>query len=226
MTGPAPCWAGCRAWPSGGRRCAPGPSRRTSSLVAPLDPASWALLVFGALGVSLYAAALQRGSVTMATACQYALDTWFRRGRPGRAGRPRPQRLAGVAAVGFLLTLGAAIALTLQSRPPVQFGEAGCGVDPGADAGLRWRARRLAGLRRRARASTAALRAMSTTAAATTALAGPSMACTRSCMRVKPSTPATSGSDTSRKGSAPRRSPAWKALCRIRKPRAITNPRA
>jgi len=84
----------------------------------PLDPLSWALLVFGALGVSLYAAALQRGSVTVATACQYALDTSV----PAVVGLAvlgdhARNGFAGVAVVGFLLTLGAAIALTLQSGP-------------------------------------------------------------------------------------------------------------
>ncbi len=80
------------------------------------DPSSWALLVFGALGIALYAAALQRGSVTIATACQYALETLV----PAVIGlvvlgdRARPG-WAGVAVVGFMLTLGAAIALTFDS---------------------------------------------------------------------------------------------------------------
>jgi drug/metabolite transporter (DMT)-like permease len=99
----------------------------------PLDPLSWALLVFGALGVSLYAAALQRGSVTVATACQYALDTSV----PAVVGLAvlgdhARNGLAGVAAVGFLLTLGAAIALTLQSGPRSSSARPGSGSDPGA----------------------------------------------------------------------------------------------
>ncbi len=82
----------------------------------PGDPRSWALLVFGAFGIALYAAALQRGSVTIATACQYALETLV----PSLLGllvlgdRAR-NGWAGVAAVGFVLTLGAAIALTLDT---------------------------------------------------------------------------------------------------------------
>ena len=82
------------------------------------DPLSWALAVFGILGISLYAAALQRGSVTLATACQYALETLVPSvigllvlGDHARRG------LAGVAVAGFVLTLGAAIALTFDSDP-------------------------------------------------------------------------------------------------------------
>ncbi len=84
----------------------------------PRDPLTWALLAFGALGISLYAAALQRGSVTIATACQYALETLVPSligllvlGDHARAG------LAGVAVIGFVLTLGAAIALTFDTDP-------------------------------------------------------------------------------------------------------------
>jgi drug/metabolite transporter (DMT)-like permease len=84
----------------------------------PGDPLTWALLAFGGLGIALYAAALQRGSVTIATACQYALETLVPSligllvlGDSARDG------LAGVAAIGFALTLGAAIALTFDTKP-------------------------------------------------------------------------------------------------------------
>jgi len=82
------------------------------------DPLLYALLAFGALAITLYAAALQRGTVTIATACQYALETVVPSliglavlGDAARAG------LAGVAVVGFICTLGAAIVLTFDTSP-------------------------------------------------------------------------------------------------------------
>jgi drug/metabolite transporter (DMT)-like permease len=88
--------------------------RQLSAIVR--DPLSWALLVFGALGIALYAAALQRGSVTIATACQYALETLVPAviGLAVLGDRARPG-WAGVAVIGFALTLGAAILLTFDS---------------------------------------------------------------------------------------------------------------
>ena len=80
------------------------------------DPLSWALVAYGILGLSFYAAALQRGSVTVATACLYTAETLA----PSLVGllvlgdHARPG-LAPLAAVSFGVTLVAAVALTLVS---------------------------------------------------------------------------------------------------------------
>ena len=80
------------------------------------DPLSWAMVAYGVLGLSFYAAALQRGSVTVATACLYTAETLAPSvvglvvlGDHARAG------LAPLAAVSFLVTLVAAVLLTLVS---------------------------------------------------------------------------------------------------------------
>jgi drug/metabolite transporter (DMT)-like permease len=100
----------------GAALCARAVEAHTTLAALLRDPLSYALLVFGALGIALYAAALQRGSVTIATACQYALETLIPAliglvvlGDRARSG------WAGVAVVGFALTLGAAILLTFDS---------------------------------------------------------------------------------------------------------------
>jgi drug/metabolite transporter (DMT)-like permease len=82
------------------------------------DPLLYALLAFGALAISLYAAALQRGTVTIATACQYALETVVP-SLIGLAvlGDAARRGLAGLAVVGFVCTLGAAIGLTFATSP-------------------------------------------------------------------------------------------------------------
>jgi hypothetical protein len=80
------------------------------------DPLTWALIPFGLMGIGLFAAALQRGSVAVATATQFATEAVL----PSLAGllflgdRAR-EGLAPVASAGFLLTVGAAVALALVS---------------------------------------------------------------------------------------------------------------
>jgi drug/metabolite transporter (DMT)-like permease len=84
------------------------------------DPLAWALLAFGALGLSFYAAALQRGNVTVATAWQTTTSTiapaviglWVL-GDHARSG------WAGVALVAFVVTIGATIGLTFATPPGV-----------------------------------------------------------------------------------------------------------
>jgi drug/metabolite transporter (DMT)-like permease len=82
------------------------------------DPLTIALLAYGALGLVLYAAALEKGSVTVATASQFSAETVV----PAVVGllvlgdRAR-NGLGAVAALGFVLTVGAAVALTVVSPP-------------------------------------------------------------------------------------------------------------
>ncbi len=90
----------------------------SSLLAAAADPLSWALVAYGILGLSFYAAALQRGSVTVATAWLYTAETLAPSvvglmvlGDHARAG------LAPLAVVSFGVTLAAAVALTLVSPP-------------------------------------------------------------------------------------------------------------
>jgi drug/metabolite transporter (DMT)-like permease len=117
----------------GAALCARALEAHAHASAIPGDPLSWALLAFGGLGIALYAAALQRGSVTTATACQYALETLV----PALIGlavlgdRAR-NGLAGLALVGFVLTLGAAIALTFDTRSDP--GSAGGGPEPPHEA--------------------------------------------------------------------------------------------
>jgi drug/metabolite transporter (DMT)-like permease len=82
------------------------------------DPLAWAMVAFGAVGLGFYAAALQRGTVTVATAWLYTTETVAPAvvglavlGDHARAG------LAGPAAVGFVITVVAAVGLTLVSPP-------------------------------------------------------------------------------------------------------------
>ena len=96
--------------------CARAVETDTSLLAAVSDPLSWALVAYGIMGLSFYAAALQRGSVTVATACLYAAETLAPSlvglvvlGDHARSG------LAPLAAVSFAVTLAAAVALTLVS---------------------------------------------------------------------------------------------------------------
>jgi hypothetical protein len=76
------------------------------------DPATWALLAYGGLGLALFAVALQRGAVTTAMAGQCAGETLLPAlagalllGDGARAG------LAPLAVVGFLVAVSAAFAL-------------------------------------------------------------------------------------------------------------------
>lgn len=98
-----------------------------------LSPVFWALAGFGILGTLFFAAALQRGTVTVVSAVMFAVETVF----PSAIGlaflgdRTRPGIGVLVAGVGFVLTLGGAIALApyaeLSSEGPAE-------VVPGAAA--------------------------------------------------------------------------------------------
>ena len=76
------------------------------------DPGLWAILALGALGMLLFTTALQRGSVTSATALTYAVETIVHAGIGlaflGDTTRPG---FAPVAAVGFILTIAGSLAL-------------------------------------------------------------------------------------------------------------------
>jgi hypothetical protein len=85
------------------------------------EPVAYALAGYGVLGILLFATALQRGSVTTATAIMVALETvvpaaiglaWL-----GDAARPG---YGGVAGAGFALTLAGAVALARYGEPSDQ----------------------------------------------------------------------------------------------------------
>jgi drug/metabolite transporter (DMT)-like permease len=82
------------------------------------DPLSWALLGYGALGLTVFGASLQRGSVTLATAGQAAAETVV----PAVAGvallsdHARPGT-APLAVAGFVLAVAAASILAAISSP-------------------------------------------------------------------------------------------------------------
>jgi drug/metabolite transporter (DMT)-like permease len=83
------------------------------------DPLTIALVAYGALGLVLFTLALQRGSVTVATASQYAAETVV----PAAIGLlvlgdSARHGLAWAAAAGFVLTVGASVALTVVSPTP------------------------------------------------------------------------------------------------------------
>ena len=76
------------------------------------DPAAWAIVIAGLLGLLLYATALQRGAVTVVTAAVTVAETLV----PAAIGvallGDHPRRgLLGVAASGFALTVGGALLL-------------------------------------------------------------------------------------------------------------------
>ncbi len=83
------------------------------------EPAFFALLGYGVLGTLLFAAALQRGSVTVVAAVTFAVETIV----PAAIGlavlgdSARPG-FAPVAALGFVLTLAGALALARYAEPP------------------------------------------------------------------------------------------------------------
>ena len=83
------------------------------------DPMTLALVPFAAIGIGSFAAALQRGSVAVAAACQHATMTII----PSVVGllvlgdRAR-NGFAPVAVVGFVLTIAAVLALTLLKPSP------------------------------------------------------------------------------------------------------------
>jgi drug/metabolite transporter (DMT)-like permease len=82
------------------------------------DPGLWAIPALGLLGMLLFTTALQRGSVTSATALTFAVETIVPAGiglaflgdntRPG---------FAPVAAAGFVLTIAGTLALATERSP-------------------------------------------------------------------------------------------------------------
>lgn len=80
------------------------------------QPTFWALVAYGALGMFFFSAALQRGSVTTATAITFAFETTV----PALIGltllgdRARPG-FAFVAVAGFVITLGGCLALARRA---------------------------------------------------------------------------------------------------------------
>lgn len=87
------------------------------------DPLAWALLGFGALGLGFYAAALQRGNVTVATAWQTTTSTVA----PAVIGLlvledHARSGWAGVALAAFVVTIAATIGLTFATPPDVVAG--------------------------------------------------------------------------------------------------------
>ena len=83
-----------------------------------LHPLAWALVAYGVIGMVLFATALQRGAVTVTTAWLFTAETlapaligmWVLgdHARPG---------LALLAVASFVVTVGAAVGLTLVSPP-------------------------------------------------------------------------------------------------------------
>ncbi len=96
------------------------------------NPLMWSIVGYGVLGLLLLATALQRGSVTLASAVMFAVETllpsaigllWL--GDATRSG------LGAVAAtLGFVLTLGGAMALSRYSEPTAFGGTS----EPGSSA--------------------------------------------------------------------------------------------
>jgi hypothetical protein len=83
------------------------------------EPTAYALAGYGALGLLLFATALQRGSVTMVSAVMFTVETavpaglglaWL--GDGVRAG------FVGAAVLGFVLALGGALQLARHGEPP------------------------------------------------------------------------------------------------------------
>jgi drug/metabolite transporter (DMT)-like permease len=81
------------------------------------DPGLWAILALGGLGMLLFTTALQRGSVTSATALTFAVETIVPAGIGlaflGDTTRPG---FAPVAAVGFVLTIAGTLALATDPK--------------------------------------------------------------------------------------------------------------
>jgi drug/metabolite transporter (DMT)-like permease len=100
-----------------------------------LDPALYAMALAGILGLLLYAMALQRGTVTGATAAVVVAETLV----PGVVGitllgdRPAPGHTT-LAAFGFALTVAGAVALARYGEPPARtverFGDLPVGTLP------------------------------------------------------------------------------------------------
>jgi hypothetical protein len=98
-----------------------GVAARTLRVPDPLwhlvgQPTFWALIAYGALGMLFFSAALQRGSVTTATAITFAIETTV----PALIGltllgdRARPG-FAVVAVTGFVVALGGCLALARRA---------------------------------------------------------------------------------------------------------------
>jgi drug/metabolite transporter (DMT)-like permease len=83
------------------------------------DPGLWAILALGMLGMLLFTTALQRGSVTSATALTFAVETIVPSGIGlaflGDTTRPG---FALVAALGFILTIAGTLTLATGSTRP------------------------------------------------------------------------------------------------------------
>ena len=100
-----------------------------------LDPALYAMALAGILGLLLYAMALQRGSVTVATSAVVVAETLI----PAVVGitllgdRPAPGHTT-LAAAGFALTVAGAVALARYGEPPTRnverFGDLPVGTLP------------------------------------------------------------------------------------------------
>jgi drug/metabolite transporter (DMT)-like permease len=97
-----------------------------------LDPALYAMALAGILGLLLYAMALQRGSVTVATSAVVVAETLM----PAAIGigllgdRPAHGRDT-IAALGFALTVAGAVALARYGEPPARNVERTAGVPVG-----------------------------------------------------------------------------------------------
>jgi drug/metabolite transporter (DMT)-like permease len=98
-----------------------GVAARTVVIPHPLwhlagDPVAWSLALYGVLGLLFYSAALQRGSVTTATAITFGVETIV----PALIGllllgdQARPG-FAAVAVVGFVAVLGGCLALARRA---------------------------------------------------------------------------------------------------------------
>lgn len=88
------------------------------------DPAAYALVIYGLVGLIMFAVALQRASVTTVTAIVFGLETVL----PSLVGiimlgdRPRPG-WAIVAIVGFVVAVGSSLILAGQSEPDLSTAE-------------------------------------------------------------------------------------------------------
>jgi len=80
------------------------------------DPAAWAMVLFGVVGMVLFATALQRGSVTVTTAWLFTAETVAPAivGMVALGDRSRPG-MGAIALLSFIVTVAAAVGLTLVS---------------------------------------------------------------------------------------------------------------
>ena len=102
-----------------------GVAARTLDVPSPLwhlvtDPTAIALAAYGLLGTLIFAAALQRGSVTAVSALVFVVETVVPSviGLAFLGDHSRPN-FAPVAAAGFVVTVGASIALARYAEPLV-----------------------------------------------------------------------------------------------------------